>query len=90
MDYIVKSNDLRILIEQEKKRISKDIIMQLCMLRKKMGLTQQQVADLTGIKRANIARIEGQKYTPTLDVLVKLADSMGMSLEIQLVKKQVQ
>jgi transcriptional regulator with XRE-family HTH domain len=87
MDYIIREDNWESVIEQEKKRVGGEIVIQLLQARKKLGLTQQQLADCTGMKRSNIARIEGQKYTPTLEVLVKLADSMGMCLAIQLVDK---
>lgn len=56
--------------------------------RKDKGLTQQQVADISGIKRPNIARLEGGKHSPTVDMLARVANSMGMMLEIRLVDKQ--
>lgn len=55
--------------------------------RKDKGLTQQQVADISGIKRPNIARLEGGKHSPTVDMLARVANSMGMMLEIHLVDK---
>lgn len=88
MDYISKKGQDGKFIEMEKKRISGDIVGRLLALRKEKGMTQQQIADFTGIKRPNIARVEGQRYTPTLDVLVRIADSMGMRLEIHLVEKE--
>lgn len=88
MDYEVMTQDEQsIYIEQEKKRISTEIIDSLYALRKQKGLTQQAVSDATGIRRPNIARIEGKKFTPTIDVLVRYADSLGMKVEIKLVEK---
>lgn len=53
--------------------------------RKEKGLTQQEVADVSGVKRPNIARLEGGKHSPTVDMLARVADSMGMRLELHLV-----
>ena len=39
---------------------------QLVVYRKKLKLTQLDIADMTGIKRANIARIELKKNEATL------------------------
>lgn len=53
--------------------------------RKEKGLTQQEVADVSGVKRPNIARLEGGKHSPTVDMLARVADSMGMRLELHLI-----
>ena len=52
--------------------------------RREMGLTQQEVADVSGVKRPNIARLESGKHSPTVDMLNRIADSMGMDMEILL------
>lgn len=55
--------------------------------RKEMGLTQQEVADVSGVKRPNIARLESGKHSPTVDMLNHIADSMGMDMEIHLIER---
>lgn len=44
----------------------------LAEIRKERGLTQQQVADDTGILRPHIARIEGGRYNVSIDILAKV------------------
>ena len=61
VDYIVSTETGDILIEKDSKRITDDIVDQLVAYRKKLKLTQQDIADATGMKRANIARIELKK-----------------------------
>ena len=56
-------------------------------LRKEKGITQQEIADRTGIKRTNVARIESGRNAPTIEVLVKLAAALDMELEIRLVER---
>ena len=56
--------------------------------RKKLKLTQQDIADATGIKRANIARLELKKNEASLDSLVRYARSMKLDLSVQLVSIQ--
>ena len=85
LDYIVSTENGDILIEKDSKRISNDIVDQLVAYRKKLKLTQQDIADATGIKRANIARIELKKNEATLDSLVRYAKSMELDLLIELV-----
>ena len=53
-----------------------------------MGLTQQEVADVSGVKRPNIARLESGKHSPTVDMLNRIADSMGMDMEIHLIERE--
>ena len=56
--------------------------------RREMGLTQQEVADVSGVKRPNIARLESGKHSPTVDMLNRIADSMGMDMEIHLIERE--
>ena len=52
--------------------------------RRGMGLTQQNLAERAGTKKSNISRMESGKYNPSLDFLVKVADSLGKSIDIHL------
>lgn len=52
--------------------------------RKTLNLTQSALADIAGTKKSNISRMESGKYNPSLDFLVKIADSMGKTLDIHL------
>jgi len=87
-DYIVSTETGDILIEKDSKRITDDIVDQLVAYRKKLKLTQQDIADATGIKRANIARIELKKNEASLDSLVRYARSMDLDLSVELVSVQ--
>ena len=88
VDYIVSTETGDILIEKDSKRITDDIVDQLVACRKKLKLTQQDIADATGMKRANIARIELKKNEATLDSLVRYARSMELDLSVELVSVQ--
>ena len=87
VDYIVSTEESDILIENDSKRITDDIVDQLIAYRKQLKLTQQDIADATGIKRANIARLELKKNEASLDSLVRYAKSMRLELAIELVKR---
>lgn len=50
-------------------------------LRKRRGLTQQEVADALGIDRALYARYENGSRTPPLENLSNLADFFGVTLD---------
>lgn len=88
IDYIVSTEDGDILIEKDSKRITDDIVDQLVAHRKQLKLTQQDIADATGIKRANIARIELKKNEASLDSLIRYARSMELDLSVELVGMQ--
>ena len=88
LDYIVSTENGDILIEKESKRITDDIVEQLIAYRKRLKFTQQDIADATGIKRANIARLELKKNEASLDSLVRYARSMKLDLSVQLVSIQ--
>ena len=85
VDYLVSTEDGDILIEKDSKRITDNIVDQLIAYRKQLKLTQQDIADASGIKRANIARLELKKNEASLDSLVRYAKSMGLDLLIELV-----
>ena len=44
--------------------------------RKHLGLTQQELADLAGINRSMLCRLENQDYVPSLDQLTRLANAL--------------
>lgn len=90
MDYIIKEDGFEALAEVKKEKVKTQILDSYIALRKQKGITQQQVADRTGMQRTNIVRIESGKYVPTLEVLVKLAMALDMDLEIRLVERKTQ
>lgn len=84
-DYIIKDGEEHILLEMKKTILGKEIVNELISERKKLGLTQQDIADKTGMKAPNVTRVEGCKFTPTLDVLERYANAVGKRLKIELV-----
>jgi DNA-binding XRE family transcriptional regulator len=51
-----------------------------------LDVTQQTLADAVGVSRAYIAAIEGGRANPSLDLVVRIADRLG--IEIDLVARQ--
>lgn len=84
MDFTVREDDFEVLVERQKERVKNQILTSYINLRKERGITQQEIADRTGIKRTNVARIESGRNAPTIEVLVKLAAALDMELEIRL------
>lgn len=77
------------MIEKTSKEVNSKIVDQLVALRKEQSMTQQDVADATGINRANVARIESKKHITSVEVLAKYANCVGKDLQIALVDRQV-
>lgn len=74
-------------VGEEVKAFANHIIDVLINERKRQGMTQQEIADITGMRAPNITRIESRKYTPTLDVLVRYAKAVGKELHFELVDR---
>ena len=89
MDYVVTIDGTDILIEEHSvENVTDGVVDRLYAYRKELGLTQQDIADATGIKRPNIARLEAKKSGVSLETLVRYADALGMKLNIVLEKKE--
>lgn len=65
----------------ERERIGKMIKL----IREKQDLTQDDIAEKTGLLRNNISRIEQGKYSVGVDILAKIGDALGV--QIDFVKK---
>lgn len=53
--------------------------------RKKANMTQQQLADITGIDRADISKLENGNTNPTVALLQRIAEGMNMKLKLEFV-----
>ena len=65
-----------------------DVIRALVDARNSQNLTQKELAERTGINQADISKIENGTRNPSLNLLKRLADGMGMVLKIEFVPKQ--
>lgn len=57
-------------------------------IRKQHGITQGQLADISGVSLPSISRIERGKESIRLDVLSKLLECLGYELIIRPIEKQ--
>jgi putative transcriptional regulator len=48
---------------------------------KKNGMTQQELADRVGVTRQTIIALEGQAYTPSLTLALRIARTFGKTTE---------
>lgn len=70
--------------EEAVRNLAKDIVYELVVERKKQGLTQQKIAESTGMKTSNVTRVESCKNIPTMDVLIRYAEALGKKIHIEL------
>ena len=56
--------------------------------RTSQNLTQKELAERTGINQADISKLENGTRNPSVNLLKRLADGMGMALKIEFVPKQ--
>ena len=64
-----------------------DLISSLVDARKLNHVTQKQLADATGIAQSDISKIENGSGNPTIKILKRLADGLGMNLKIEFIAK---
>ena len=84
-DYIVQTKETSLLMEAQDRTLAKSIVCELVAERKRLGLTQQDIADRTGMKAPNVTRVESCKFTPSLDVLERYAMAVGKKLRFELI-----
>ena len=65
-----------------------DVIRAIVDARVSQNLTQKELAERTGINQADISKIENGTRNPSLNLLKRLADGMGMVLKIEFIPKQ--
>ena len=59
------------------------LIREIVKARKDQGLTQQELAELIGVKQQVISRFEREKHIPTLDNFLKILDGVGLELKLE-------
>ena len=64
-----------------------DVIRAIVDARTAQNLTQKELSKKTGINQADISKLENGTRNPTVSLLKRLAEGMGMELRIQFVPK---
>ena len=64
-----------------------NIIQAMIDARKEQNLTQKELSEITGITQADISRIENGTRNPSISMVQRLADGLGMRLVVQFVPK---
>ena len=58
-----------------------DVLNKLAEWRSNAGLSQQELADAIGVSRKTISTIERRKFTPSVQIALKLARHFGCSVD---------
>lgn len=74
-------------VEREKINFEVSLIGKMIEAREAKGLSQRELAELSGVKQPAIARIESMKTTPQVDTLLKVLAPLGYTLSITPLQK---
>ena len=77
-------NDNEFVTPEERERINFEVslIGKIIEAREAKGLSQRELAELSGVKQPAIARMESMKTTPQIDTLIKVLMPLGYTLAI--------
>lgn len=77
-------------IEEEKRvmELEYKLICDFVKLRSELGLSQQKMADTSGVVREMIAVIENQKKHPQINTLIKILEPFGYTLSITKIEEE--
>ena len=56
--------------------------------RTSQDMTQKELSERTGINQADISKLENGTRNPTVNLLKRLAEGMGMTLKIEFIPKK--
>lgn len=74
--------------EYEKLEPEFSIIQAVIDARKTNHMTQKELSEKTGIAQSDISKLENGNSNPTISMLQRLAEGMGMTVKLQFVPKQ--
>lgn len=78
-DYVTKE-------EREQICFQTELIGKVIKAREEKGLSQRDLAELSGVKQPAIARMESMRATPKIDTLLKILAPLGYTLSITPIK----
>ena len=76
--------------EREQINFTVSLIGKIIEAREAKGLTQRELAKLSGVKQPAIARMENMKAIPQIDTLIKVLNPLGYTLEIVPLNQAIQ
>ena len=70
-------------IETETIRQIARMVSEIVKRRKLLGLTQEEVANRSGLTQAQVARLENSSQIPRVDTLMKVAITLGLKVNLK-------
>ena len=61
-----------------------ELILELKKRRETLNVTQEQLAEISGVGLRTLKQFESGKGNPTLKTLYKLADALGLKLKLEI------
>jgi predicted transcriptional regulator len=81
--------DPKFATEYETVQPEMEVIRAMVEARTSQNMTQKELAERTGINQADISKLENGTRNPSVNLLKRLADGMGMTLKIEFVPKKI-
>lgn len=72
-------------LEYKKVKQEYNLIQKFIETRKEKSVTQEELAQITGVSQQAISRLELEKHMPKMDTFIKILD--GLDLELSIVEK---
>ena len=60
-----------------------ELIEQIVLVRKKLNITQSELAKKAHVSQQAISRLENEKHIPNMDTLLRIVDGLGLKLVLQ-------
>jgi len=74
----MKNLDFKSNFNQIKKEY--ELIEQIVMMRKKLNITQAELAIKVKVSQQAISRLENEKHIPNMNTLIRIVDGLGLNL----------
>ncbi len=87
MEFIYEEGEKKVSIDRTQRAVRENVINRYKEARKGKKISQAELAKRTGIRQPNIARFESGNYNPTLEMMVRMAEALDMTIEINLTEK---
>ncbi len=79
----------KIIDEKRIMELEYNLICEFIKLRNDLGISQQQMANVSGVVREMIAVIENRKKHPQINTLIKILEPFGYTLSITKIREEI-
>ena len=60
-----------------------DLLQKIIQRRKKLGISQQKLADMISVPQSTIARIETEIVSPKLETIILITNALNITIDIK-------